>query len=121
MKFLVLAFAVTTAAVRAVAAETAAPLQLQPQSAIAPSKVAHANAPFVVPAPGPSLDLSASSAMRAQDRPRASCAEARDLCYDVSSGHLVYKPARQFMPDIPGLRPENISVRRDRIVFRYSF
>ena len=28
---------------------------------------------------------------------------------------------RQFMPDIPGLQRENISVKRDRIVLRYSF
>jgi hypothetical protein len=25
------------------------------------------------------------------------------------------------MPDLPGLQRENISVKRDRIVFRYSF
>jgi len=25
------------------------------------------------------------------------------------------------MPDIPGLQRENISLKRDRIIFRYSF
>jgi hypothetical protein len=39
----------------------------------------------------------------------------------ANSGNIVFKPVRQFMPDLPGMRPENISVKRDRIVFRYSF
>jgi hypothetical protein len=43
------------------------------------------------------------------------------LCYDAGDRRLVYKPARNFMPDLPGLTRENISFRRDRIVFRYTF
>ena len=119
MKFLVLAFALGAAPAQAAAAETIAPLQLQPKAAIA-GDAPHRNAPFVIPASGPSLDLSAQPA-HPQERSRSSCAEAADLCYDTNSGHLVYKPARQFMPHIEGLRAENISVKRDRIVFRYSF
>jgi hypothetical protein len=33
----------------------------------------------------------------------------------------VYKPARQYMPGLPGLQPESVSVKRDKIVFKYSF
>jgi hypothetical protein len=51
----------------------------------------------------------------------SSCAGDRDFCYDPSNGHIVYKPARGLMPDLPGLKRENISVKRDRVVFRYSF
>jgi len=51
----------------------------------------------------------------------SSCANDHDFCYDPTNGHIVYKPARELMPDIPGLKRENISVKRDRIVFRYSF
>ena len=51
----------------------------------------------------------------------SSCKAERALCYDPSNGHIVYKPARQLMPDIRGLQRENISVRRDRIILRYSF
>jgi hypothetical protein len=118
MKFLAIGFAIAAAPAQAAAAESATPLQLQPKAALVPGE-AH-NAPFVIPAPGPSLGLSAQPA-RAPERSRSSCAGSTELCYDTTSGHLVYKPARQFMPAIPGLRPENISVKRDRIVFRYSF
>jgi hypothetical protein len=118
MKYVVLAFALGAASAQAAAVESSAPLQLQPKAAIVPD--ASHRAPFVIPAPGPSLDLSAQAA-RPPERSRSSCAGTTDLCYDTNSGHLVYKPARRFMPDIPGLRAENISVRRDRIVFRYSF
>ena len=52
---------------------------------------------------------------------RSSCAGERSLCYDAQSGRIVYKPARAFMPDLPGLQRENISVKRDRIVLRYTF
>lgn len=51
----------------------------------------------------------------------SSCNGERDLCYDPTNGHIVYKPARELMPDLPGLKRENISVKRDRVVFRYSF
>lgn len=52
---------------------------------------------------------------------RSSCSSDRSLCYDPASGRIVYKPARALMPDIPGLQRENISVKRDRIVLRYTF
>ncbi len=51
----------------------------------------------------------------------SACNGEHDLCYDPTNGHIVYKPARELMPDIPGLKRENISVKRDRVVFRYSF
>jgi len=50
-----------------------------------------------------------------------SCANATTLCYDPNERRIVYKPARNLMPDLPGLTRENISVKRDRIVFRYTF
>ena len=54
--------------------------------------------------------------------PRGSCETATtDLCYDMRDGRVVYRRARDYMPRINGLTPENVSVRRDRIVFKYSF
>ena len=54
--------------------------------------------------------------------PAASCeASATDLCYDVKEARIVYKPARTYMPSVPGLRAESISLRHDRIVYKYSF
>ena len=44
-----------------------------------------------------------------------------ELCYDSREGRLVYRPTRNWMPAIEGLTPEHISVRRDSVVFKYSF
>lgn len=51
----------------------------------------------------------------------SSCEGDKTLCYDPSNGHIVYKPIRNFMPHIPGLQRENISLNRHRILFKYSF
>lgn len=54
--------------------------------------------------------------------PRGACERhAATLCYDAADGRVVYRPARRYMPRIDGLRAESISLRRDRIVFKYSF
>jgi hypothetical protein len=45
----------------------------------------------------------------------------KDLCYDIADGRIVYRAAREWMPKFDGLTPENISVRSNRVVFRYSF
>lgn len=95
-------------------------LVLKPKAAIA-TQQSHRHAPFVTPA---STELELELLPRRDERQeamRSSCSGARSLCYDPASGRIVYKPAREFMPDIPGLQRENISVKRDRIVFRYSF
>ena len=119
MKLALLAMALTAAVPTGEAAETkAAPsLQLRPKAAIAPM---HRYAPFTSPAGEPELELIPKRDER-QEASRSSCSGDRSLCYDPGTGRIVYKPARAFMPDIPGLQRENISVRRDRIVFRYSF
>jgi hypothetical protein len=53
---------------------------------------------------------------------RAYCdATTRQLCYDTGSGKIVYRKTRELMPALPGLTPEHIDVRRDRITFKYSF
>ena len=54
--------------------------------------------------------------------PRGACeASATDLCYDLREARIVYRPARRYMPTVDGLRAESISLRHDRIVFKYSF
>ena len=122
MKLLALALAVGIAAAPKVAAvETKPPLDLRAKSAISLVTAApHRFAPFVSPAAEPELDLLPHRDPR-EDQSRSSCNTDRALCYDPNSGRIVYKPARQFMPDIPGMQRENISVKRDKIVLRYSF
>ena len=54
--------------------------------------------------------------------PMAACANvASAVCYDVGSGRIVYRGARQYMPTVDGLTPESISLRRGRVTLRYSF
>jgi hypothetical protein len=124
-KLLLLALAVSIAPATGVAASGSdgKPLVLLPKAAFASIAPVHNDAPFIMPtAPTePELDLIPRRGDARDAQSRSSCAASRDLCYDAASGRVVYKPARNFMPDIPGLQRENISVKRDRIVLRYSF
>jgi hypothetical protein len=97
----------------------AAPLVLRPKSAIAVQPSPRAAAPFTVQVEPVDLDLKPVDPRLAASP--SSCSGERALCYDPGAGRIVYKPARQFMPDLPGLTPESISLKRDRVVFRYSF
>jgi hypothetical protein len=101
------------------AADTKPALELKPKAALM-AAVSNSSAPFVGPASGPELHFAPQ-----RDNPpvqsRSSCNADRELCYDANSGHIVFKPARQFMPDLPGMTPENISVKKHRIILRYSF
>jgi hypothetical protein len=125
MKLLILALSIGIAAAPRVAGAVDAkpqpplPLQLKPKAALS-TTATHNSAPFVVPVSEPELDLLPRRDERLEQS-RSSCSGDRSLCYDPSSGRIVYKPARMLMPDIPGLQRENISVKRDRIVFRYTF
>jgi len=46
---------------------------------------------------------------------------AHDVCYDAAEGRIVYRAARGYMPRLGELTPESVSLRRNRIVFKYSF
>ena len=118
-----IAFTAVLAAAPASATDVAAPkapLQLKPKGAIATMTPTHRFAPFVMPLSEPDPELLPRRDERLEQS-RSSCSGDRSLCYDPNSGRIVYKPARALMPDIPGLQRENISVKRDRIVLRYSF
>ncbi len=116
---LLLALALAAAVPTVAGAVETKTLQLKPKAALV-TTAPHQSAPFVIPGPEPELDLLPHRDPR-QEQSRSSCASERSLCYDPDSGRVVYKPARALMPDIPGLQRENISVKRDRIVLRYTF
>ena len=129
MKLLVLALAGAAflAAPKATAAAAVStqdagnsPLQLRPKAAMPTPAKTHRFAPFVAPLNEPDLDLLPRIDLR-NDSSRSSCSNESALCYDPGSGRIVYKPARALMPEIPGLQRENISLKRDRITFKYSF
>ena len=48
-------------------------------------------------------------------------AAATTLCFDAADGRVVYRGARKFMPQISGLRAESVSLRSNRVIFKYSF
>jgi len=116
-----LAVAVALAASPKAIANEVQPLTLKvPKAALtAAPGPAQANAPFANPAAAPELVLAPPPVQHAQSP--SACSRLATLCYDAEDRRLVFKPARNFMPDLPGLTRENISVKRDRIVFRYSF
>jgi hypothetical protein len=115
--FLALALAATPKAL----ANDTKPLQLKVPKAALAATVPSSTAPFAMPIGAePELDLLPRRDLR-QDQSRSSCNGDSALCYDAAERRIVYKPARNLMPDLPGFTRENISVKRDRIVFRYSF
>jgi len=131
MKLLVLALAAAAMAATPKATAAAAPstqdasppsnLQLRPKAALksAPSKT-HRFAPFVMPLDEPDPELLPRIDPRTESS-QWSCTGETSLCYDPGSRRIIYKPARALMPELPGLQRENISVRKDRITFKYSF
>lgn len=104
----------------ATSASQAGALQLRPKAAMPTPAKTHRFAPFIAPLAEPDLDLLPRVDPRERES-RSSCERATTLCYDPSTRRIVYKPARALMPDLPGMQAENISVRRDRITFKYSF
>jgi hypothetical protein len=96
-------------------------LMMSSRGMVAESAVpaARAKAPFRSRDPMPELLLREELASRG---PRGACETATsDLCYDLRDGRIVYRPVRAYMPRIEGLTAESVSLRRDRIIFKYSF
>ena len=122
---LALAFALAASPAAADASEPGAvspPLKLRSKAAVAEVLSPRSGtAPFREPVQGPDLDVLLQPGDPRVETKRWSCTGETSLCYDPESRRIVYKPARGLMPEIPGLRRENISVRRDRITFKYSF
>ena len=56
-----------------------------------------------------------------QHHPGGCAPNSGSLCFDYRTGSALYKPMRQFLPDIPGMTPHNLSIRRNRIVADYTF
>lgn len=128
MRFLVLIIALALLAVPRLAAgqdgrlPESKGLQLRPKSLLESSSVPVERAPFLVSLGEPALDLSLRPEDARLKDSRSSCEqEGRSLCYDSGSGKIVYKKTREYMPALPGMRAEHISLRRDRITFKYSF
>jgi hypothetical protein len=89
----------------------AAASELPAKNAVAPFR--HARDPM------PELLLREDQESRG---PSGACENgSSSLCYDMASGKIVYRGARQYMPKIDGLTPESMSLRRGRLTLKYSF
>ena len=89
----------------------AAASELPAKNAVAPFR--HARDPM------PELLLRGEDERRG---PSGACDNAStSLCYDMTSGKIVYRGAREYMPKIDGLQPESVSLRRGRLTLKYSF
>lgn len=54
-------------------------------------------------------------------KPAASCATGEfEVCLDPT-GRLTVPGARRYLPELPGLKPERLTVKRSGIVLGYSF
>ena len=101
-------------------------LEIEPtsrQKAIAAAVTPSASIP-VSAAPGREIELPelrGSIGLNGRTASTTCSGDGTDLCYDYKERRLVYRPSRNWMPDISGLTPEHISVRRDTVVFKYSF
>jgi hypothetical protein len=72
-------------------------------------------------APPPAVDVLASRAIDPR-RPRADCEiTATDICFDMRERKPVYRGVREYMPTVDGLKPESVSLKREGVVFKYSF
>ena len=81
-----------------------------------------ARAPFNVVPGEHALDLLPREEDARMKASRSSCNDqSRSLCYDTGTNKIVYKKTRDYMLQIPGMRAEHVSLRRDRITFKYSF
>ena len=97
------------------------PLRMAPQM-IKPVSLSANEAPRLQPGEETYFqDMFKNNPQHLDDAP-GGCARSRAaLCYDYRTGSAVYKPMRNLLPEIPGLTPQNLSIRRDKIVARYTF
>ena len=81
-------------------------------------------APFnsgLVDVPEPLTQLAPPKSFDREPIPGACSTSGGALCYDYRTGRAVFKPARELMPEIGGMRRENLILKRDKITFNYSF
>lgn len=115
-------FAPKAQAVASAAAVSSAAVSSAP--ALAPPAAAPHNAlaPFTA-ARNPLPDLSPAREETKHARgPHGACESPTvDVCYDLTEGRIVFRPARRYMPKLGELEPDSVSLRPNRITFRYTF
>ncbi len=92
-------------------------LKLKPKLAA----LSNASAPFNTDAAPSVANLGAPAPLEREPIPGSCNASTNMLCYDYKTGRAVYKPTRELMPEISGMRRESLTLKRDKITFNYSF
>lgn len=79
------------------------------------------NRPFRLEQDNEIPGLTFNSSLERAAIPGSCAAAGASLCYDYRTGRAVYRPARNLMPEIAGMKRESLSVKRDKVTFHYSF
>ncbi|MEP7155914.1 MAG: hypothetical protein ABI905_09075 [Betaproteobacteria bacterium] len=69
----------------------------------------------------PQHDIFRDSPKNLENVPNGCSHNNASLCYDYRTGSAMYKPMRRYLPDLPGMTPHNLSIRRNKIVAQYTF
>jgi len=95
-------------------------LKLQAKSVLQPTIIVPFNAGFIdISAPLP--QLAPPKNLDLEPIPGSCSTSGGTLCYDYRTGRAVFTPARELMPEINGMRRENLTLKRDKVTFNYSF
>jgi len=97
-------------------------LKLRPKSAMIVATPVAKYAPFVASYREEFPEVALRADVESKEVPNSCSSEdSSALCYDYKRGRAVFKPTRNWMPGIPGMRPESITMKRDKLAFNYSF
>lgn len=99
------------------------PVQITPQmiqQASAPAQPTK-DSPYLLRPEDPPHDIFHDTPRNLEHIPNGCSRNGESLCFDYRSGHAVYKPTRKLLPEIPGMTPHNLSIRRNKIVAQYTF
>jgi hypothetical protein len=77
--------------------------------------------PGLVDVPAPLTQLVPPKNLDREPIPGACSTFGGALCYDDRTGLAVFTPARELMPSISGMRRENLTLKRGKVTFNYSF
>jgi hypothetical protein len=107
-----------------VLAQESSGLRIKPKVALpssSPSTSASSSAPFHAAAVPDLPTLTPHAGMEREPIPGSCKVSASMVCYDYKDGRAVFKPARNLMPEISGMRRESLTLKRDKITLNYSF
>lgn len=79
-------------------------------------------APARKSAPEPWLAIAPTAQVSGMNlKPGGACGRSElEVCFD-GNGRLTVPGAKRFLPGVPGLKPERLTVKRNAVIFGYSF